>query len=35
MSAKNREKVQRLGHFFGLALEKRVAILHGSVEKSK
>jgi len=34
MIAKNREKFQRLGHFFGLAFEK-IAILHGSAEKSK
>jgi len=34
MSAKNREKIQPLGHFFGLARGK-IVILHGSVEKSK
>jgi len=34
MSAKKREKVQPLGHFFELALEK-ITILHGSVKKSK
>jgi len=35
MSAKNREKFQPLGHFFGLALGKKIAILHGLVKKSK
>jgi len=35
MSAKNREKIQLLGHFSGLALGKKITILHGSVEKSK
>jgi len=34
MHAKNHEKIQPLGHFSGRAL-KKIAILRGSVEKSK
>jgi len=35
MRAKNNEKIQHVGHFFERALEKKIAILRGSVEKSK
>jgi hypothetical protein len=35
MRTKNREKNQPLGNFSGLALGKKIAILHGLVEKSK
>ena len=35
MSAKNHEKIKPLEKNFGLALGKKIAILHGSVEKSK
>ena len=35
MSAKNHEQIQPLGHISGPTLRKKIATLHGSVEKSK